>query len=320
MEAMLLTPAYKDYIWGGTRLKDEYGKKTDMTPLAESWECSVHPDGPSVIASGQFKGRTLTQVIAEHPEYLGTKARATGFPILVKFIDAASNLSVQVHPDDEYAGINENQRGKTEMWYVLDAKPGAELVCGFRHDITPDQLKDAIATGTLHKHLLRVKVNKGDVFHIPAGTVHAIGAGVLLVEIQENSNITYRLYDYDREDKDGNRRELHIDKAIEIMDMKARADVRQKPRFVRFHPGASRETLSRCRYFDTERIMVSMGFAFSVLDTSFQVLLCTEGNGGITCGDSERPLRFKRGDCIFLPAGIGRCNVLGQAELIKVRC
>ena len=320
MEAMLLRPAYKDYIWGGTRLKTEYGKKTDKTPLAESWECSVHPDGPSVVASGRFAGSTLAQVLADHPEYLGTKAQVTGFPVLVKFIDAAQDLSVQVHPDDDYAGAKENQRGKTEMWYVLDAAPGAELICGFRHDVTPEQLKKAIAGGTLNKHLLRVKVSKGDVFHIPAGTVHAIGAGVLLVEIQENSNVTYRLYDYEREDKNGNKRELHIDKAIEIMDMKARKDVRQKPRFVRFQPGASREILSRCRYFDTERIMVSMGVDFSVLETSFQVLLCTEGNGRIICGDMNSPLSFKRGDCIFIPAGIGRCNVLGQAELIKVRC
>ena len=320
MEAMLLRPAYKDYLWGGTRLKSDYGKKTDMMPLAESWECSVHPDGPSVVASGQFKGQTLAEVLDAHPEFIGSKAKDTGFPVLVKFIDAAQDLSVQVHPGDEYAGENEQQRGKTEMWYVLDAKPGAELICGFKHDITPVQLRKAAAAGTLTKHLLHLKVQKGDVFLIPAGTVHAIGAGILLVEIQENSNVTYRIYDYNRTDKDGNRRELHIDKALEIMDMKARKDVRQKPRFVRFQPGASRETLSRCRYFDTERIMVSMGVTFSVLETSFQVLLCTEGNGGITCGDMDKPLRFKRGDCIFIPAGIGRCSMLGQAELIKVRC
>jgi mannose-6-phosphate isomerase len=320
MEAMLLRPAYKDYLWGGTRLKSEYGKKTDITPLAESWECSVHPDGPSVVASGQFKGQTLAEVLDAHPEFIGSKAKDTGFPVLVKFIDAAQNLSVQVHPDDDYAVRSENQRGKTEMWYVLDANPGAELVCGFKHDVTPELLKKAASEGSLAKHLLHLKVQKGDVFHIPAGTVHAIGAGVLLVEIQENSNVTYRIYDYDRTDKDGNKRELHIDKAIEIMDMKARKDVRQKPRFVRFLPGASREILSRCRYFDTERIMVSMGFTFVVMDTSFQVLLCTEGNGGITGGDMTRDLRFKRGDCIFIPAGIGRCSVMGQAELIKVRC
>ena len=320
MEAMLLTPAYKDYIWGGTRLKTEYGKKTDTMPLAESWECSVRPEGPSVVASGEYKGQLLSDVLRNHPEFMGTKAMDSGFPVLVKFIDAEQDLSVQVHPDDDYAGVKEDQKGKTEMWYILDAKPGAELICGLKHDVTPEQLKIAIEEGTLSKHLLRVKVQKGDVFHIPAGTVHAIGAGVLLVEIQENSNVTYRLYDYNRTDKNGNKRELHIDKATQIMDMTARKDVRQKPRFIRFYPGASREILSRCRYFDTERIMVSMGFSFSVLETSFQVLLCTEGNGGIICDDMDKPLRFKRGDCIFIPAGAGRCNVLGQAELIKVRC
>ena len=320
MEAILLKPAYKDYIWGGTRLKDEYGKKTDMTPLAESWECSVHKDGYSVVGSGASKGMAFQDYLAEHPGYVGAKAQETGFPVLVKFIDAAQDLSVQVHPDDEYAGINENQRGKTEMWYVLDAQPGAKIICGFKHDMTPEQLKKAAAEGTLSKHLLKIKANKGDVFHIPAGTVHAIGAGILLVEIQENSNVTYRIYDYNRTDKDGNKRELHIDKALDIMDLKARKDVRQKPRFVQFVPGASREILSRCRHFDTERVMVSMGFEFMVDSNSFQVILCTEGNGGITCGDMDKPLRFKRGDCIFIPAGAGRVNILGQAELIKVRC
>ncbi len=317
---MLLRPAYKDYIWGGTRLKSEYGKKTNMTPLAESWECSVHPDGPSVIVSGEFKGQTLAEVLDAHPEFIGSKAKDTGFPVLIKFIDAAQDLSVQVHPDDEYAEINENQRGKTEMWYILDAKPGAELICGFSHNVTPEQLKRSIAEGTLSKHLQHVKVHRGDVFLIPAGTVHAIGEGILLAEIQESSNLTYRVYDYDRTDKNGNKRELHFDKAIEVMDMKKYPDVRQKPRYINFRNGCSREILCRCRYFDTERILISMGLDFSVMDTSFQVLLCAEGSGGITCGNMEKPLRFKRGDCLFIPAGIGKCHILGQAELIKVRC
>ena len=140
MEIMKLLPAGKDYLWGGTRLRDEYGKKIDMTPLAETWECSVHPDGPSRIVNGEFKGKTLADVLKQHPEYLGAKAKNEELPILVKFIDAKSDLSVQVHPDDEYAREYENQNGKTEMWYVIDAEDNASLIYGFRHKVTPEIL------------------------------------------------------------------------------------------------------------------------------------------------------------------------------------
>ena len=331
MEPMLLKPVGKDYLWGGSRLRDEYNKDCPQIPLAETWECSVHPDGPSKIANGIDKGKTLDKVLHEHPEYLGTKVtgglqnagniRIAGeLPILVKFIDAEKDLSVQVHPCDEYARTYEHQNGKTEMWYVLDAKPGATLVCGFAFDMTPEILKAAVATGTLDKHLQKVSVHKGDVFYIPAGTIHAIGAGALIAEIQESSNVTYRVYDYDRIDKNGQRRPLHFDKAIEVLDMKAGADVRQKPRKVNYYYGCAREVLCRCKYFEIERVVVSLGFSFTVMLTSFQVLLCVSGSGGITSEDRHKPLRFKKGDCIFLPAGLGRCYVLGNCEMLKIRC
>ena len=322
MEPMLLQPEGKDYLWGGNRLKTEYNKKIDLTPLAETWECSVHPDGPSIIVNGMYAGRTLAEVLKEHPEYLGTKLdKENGFPILVKFIDAAKDLSVQVHPSDEYARKYENQNGKTEMWYVMDAEPGASLVCGFAHNVTEDQLRRAVESGKLSKHLQKVPVNKGDVFFIPAGTIHAIGAGALIAEIQENSNVTYRVYDYDRVDKNGKKRELHFDKAVQVLDMKAGVSVKQKPHMVHYYPGCTRELLCRCKYFETERIQVSKGFSFSVLDTSFQVLLCLDGEGGLEMNDGQqRPLRFSKGDCIFLPAGMGRGHVIGEAVLLKVRC
>lgn len=322
MEPMLLKPEGKDSLWGGTRLKTEYNKQINMEPLAETWECSVHPDGPSLVINGEFAGETLDKVLSKHPEYMGTKVdRTNGFPILVKFIDAEKDLSVQVHPDDEYARKYEHQNGKTEMWYVMDAKPGASLVYGFAHKVTPEQLKKSIEEGTLSKHLQKVAVNKGDVFFMPAGTVHAIGAGALIAEIQENSNVTYRVYDYNRVDKDGKKRELHFDKTVQVMNMNAQDTVRQNARMVRYYPGCSRELLCRCKYFDTERIQVTKGFSFSVLDSSFQVLLCLDGNGGIEYGDgSKKPVRFTKGECIFLPAGLGRCHMIGEATLLKVRC
>lgn len=319
MSPILLMPSGKDYLWGGNRLKTEYGKDIELTPLAETWECSVHPNGPSYAVSGEHKGMTLAEIIQMHPEYVGHKNNQ--IPVLIKFIDAAKDLSVQVHPSDEYARKNENgQNGKTEMWYVLEAKEGAKLVWGFEHKVTKEILEKDITDGTLQNDLHYVPVHKGDVFLIDSGTVHAIGEGILLAEIQENSDLTYRLYDYNRRDKDGNLRELHFDKAVQVLNMNPIGDTSQKPRYVRYFYGCSRETLCRCKYFETEKIQVTKGFSFSVMKNSFQVLLCTNGEGGLETDGSNRPLRFQKGSCIFLPAGLGRCHVIGECDLLKVRC
>ena len=184
MEIMKLIPTGKDYLWGGTRLREEYGKKIDLNPLAETWECSVHPDGPSYVANGIYKGQTLAEVLSAHPEYLGTKVENGKLPVLVKFIDAKKDLSVQVHPTD-----------------AIDADEGASLIYGFQHEVTEEILRKAVETGTLDKHLQKVPVHKGDTYFVPAGTVHGIGKGTLVAEIQESSNVTYRVYDYDRVDK-----------------------------------------------------------------------------------------------------------------------
>lgn len=321
MEVLKLQPCGKDYLWGGTRLREEYGKKIDLTPLAETWECSVHPDGPSVVANGEYRGQTLAEVLKRHPEYLGAKVKNSELPVLVKFIDAKKDLSVQVHPDDEYAQEHEYDSGKTEMWYVIDAKEGASLICGFKHQMTREILRKAVETGTLDRHLQKVEVHKGDTYFVPAGTVHGIGAGILIAEIQESSNVTYRVYDYDRVDKNGQKRELHFDKAVQVMNMDVAPDVKQKPRMVKYYPGSSRELLSRCKYFETERVQVTKGFTFSVMNNSFQVLMCLDGSGQVETMDAERkPVRFCKGETLFLPAGIGRCLVLGDASLLKIRC
>lgn len=320
MEIMRLKPVGKDYLWGGTRLREEYGKRIELTPLAETWECSVHPDGASVIANGKYKNRTLTEVLKEHPEYLGSKVANGELPVLIKFIDAKKDLSVQVHPNDEYARIHEHQNGKTEMWYVLDAGEGANLIYGFQHRVTAEIIRHAIETGTLDRHLQKVEVHKGDVYYVPAGTVHAIGAGVMVAEIQESSNVTYRVYDYDRADKDGKRRELHFDKAIQVMDMGIAPNVKQKPRMVRYYPGCSREVLCRCKYFEVERVQVLKGFSFSVLDSSFQVMMCLDGYGQVETSDGRKPMRFQKGETLFLPAGMGRCYIVGDTEVLKIRC
>lgn len=321
IEPMLLHPAGKDYLWGGNQLKIKYNKAIDLSPLAETWECSTHPDGPSTIASGAYRGKTLAQVLEQHPEYLGEKAAAgEGLPILVKLIDASQDLSVQVHPDDAYAAIHEGQRGKTEMWYVLEAVEGAVLVCGFAHKMTPAKLKQAVQTGNLTKHMHVVPVHKGDVFFIPPGTIHAIGAGTVIAEIQESSNVTYRVYDYNRLDKNNQLRPVHFEKAVQVLNMVPGKDVLQKPRKISYYPGCAREVLCRCQYFETERIQVSVRCSFSVTQQSFQVLLCINGSGTVHVGKNPIGIPFRKGDCIFLPANLGRCHIRGRAELLKVRC
>jgi len=320
-EPFKLAPAGKDYLWGGEKLKTEYNKKIDLTPLAETWECSAHPDGPSVAASGPFIQKTLTEIIEKHPEYLGTKVnKEKGFPLLVKLIDAKKDLSVQVHPSDEYAEKFENgQNGKTEMWYVLDAEPDACLICGFEHDVSKEILQDAIKNGELLKHLKKIKVNKGDVFFIPSGTVHAIGAGITVAEIQENSNLTYRVYDYDRVDKNGNKRELHFDKACEVLDMKAGKDIVQAPKSLKFGRGYSMEVLCRCKYFETERMSIKRTVKIETDETSFNILLCTEGFARVQAQYQDKEIFMEKGDCVFVPADTGTVYISGDSVLLKIR-
>lgn len=248
MQILKLMPAGKDYLWGGTRLRKEYRKKIDLIPLAETWECSVHPDGLSIVENGKYRGQTLKDVIDKHPEFLGTKNQE--MPVLIKFIDAMKDLSVQVHPYDDYARKYEGDNGKSEMWYVIDAEPGAELIFGFEHPVTKEILKEAVANGTLDKHLHKIKIQKGDVIYVPAGTVHGIGAGALIAEIQESSNVTYRVYDYNRTDKNGNKRELHFDKAVEVMNMDTVKESGEK-RLVHYYPGSSREIICRTMMSET---------------------------------------------------------------------
>lgn len=293
MDPFLLEPAYKDYLWGGTRLKTEYGKETDLEIVAESWECSVHPDGPSRIASGHWKGRTLAEFLEACPEAMGTHGKKyKTLPILVKLIDAKEDLSVQVHPDDVYALAHEGQLGKTELWYILKADPGATLIYGFAHDVTPELVRKAVREGTILDHLQRVPVHEGDVFLIEPGTVHAIGGGVLLAEIQENSNVTYRVYDYDRLGKDGKPRELHLEKALEVMNFKAAKEPRSPQRVIRYTPGVARELIGRCRYFQVERVTVNGEYRPPQREDSFQVMLITQGSLSFSAEEGQQGKTF----------------------------
>ncbi len=318
MEPLFLKPAAKYNLWGGTRLKREFHKEFHIDRLGETWECSTHPDGQSIITNGAFKGLALGEVLQENPKFLGERVnQAEGLPIMLKLIDAEKDLSVQVHPSDEYALIHENQRGKTEMWYIVDAKPGASIIYGFNNNVTRSQLERAVKNGTIMKHMQRIPVKKDEAYYLPCGTIHAIGAGILVAEVQECSNVTYRLYDYDRIDKDGRKRELHIEKALDVVSMKPAFSAKPLPRTMHYYRGCVREIICRCKYFETERIIVKYDFEFSVLDRSFQIILCLDGEGvlttRITCD------KVKKGQCVFLPAGLGRCSLEGNLKLLKVR-
>lgn len=322
----LLSPTPKDYLWGGSRLNDDFNLNLSCFPLAEAWVCSTHPDGESTV---QGHSCTLSELLERHPEYLGTHPlQVTGgkpeLPILIKLIDARKDLSVQVHPDDEYANTYEHgQLGKTEMWYVLNAKKDAGLVYGFNRDVTADQVRKAAEDGSIGSLLNHVPVKQNDLFYIESGTVHAIGAGCLIAEIQESSNLTYRLYDYGRIDKNGKTRPLHIDRALEVMKMNSSASPRQPMRVLRYHNGTASELLTRCRYFQVERMLLNTEVNrqmanFRTGPNSFHALLITEGCGVMLGVGVDLP--FFKGDCIFVPAESTELKLHGKAQILNVSC
>lgn len=319
-EPFLLQPAGKDYLWGGNRLHTLFGKQLPLHPLAETWECSTHPDGCSIVASGIDKGKTLAEVLQQHPEFLGTKTSATGdLPVLIKLIDAAKYLSVQVHPDDAYAQQYEHEpNGKTEMWYILEAEPGASLIYGFSKPMQPEQLDTCLKENTILSYLQKIPVKKGDVFLIPAGTVHAIGAGIVLAEIQQSSNLTYRLYDYNRTDATGKKRPLHIKKAKAVIQFSANQPPQTKQPMQQKN-GYRVQCLCKCPYFCTTLLTIQTACDWTDYQPdsdTFQVLLCISGSG--TMQTKENALSFQNGDCIFLPAHSSMERLTGTAELLQI--
>ena len=316
MAVIKLGPAFKDYIWGGTRLRDDFGKKCDLDKVAESWELSCHKDGPSVVAEGEDKGLTLQGYIDKHGKaVLGTNCeRFEFFPILIKLIDAKDNLSVQVHPDNEYAQRVEGEYGKTEMWYVVDCDEGAELLYGFKHEISKDEFARRIADNTLLEVTNNVPVHKGDVFFIEAGTLHAIGKGILIAEIQQNSNTTYRIYDYGRVGKDGKPRELHVEKAKDVTVLAPAKKYPETP--VEDHGGWTSKLLAKCEYFTTYALDIDGSAELEADGTSFNDLLFLEGEGTVIADGSTK---FGKGDSIFITAGTGRYTVNGKCRAVLTK-
>ena len=300
-----LKPVLKDYIWGGNKLKSAFNIETDNSIVAEAWALSTHKDGDSIVINGEFSGKALSEALA----LWGLEPYC---PVLIKFIDAKENLSVQVHPNDDYAMRVENSKGKTEMWYVLECEEGASLNYGFTKDITKEELERRIKDNTLTDVLNNVAVKKGDIFFIESGTIHSIGAGIIIAEIQQNSNITYRVYDYGRVGVDGKGRELHIDKAIEVTKLE-KFEANNKDSEIIQKSGYTEQLLSKCDYFDTRKIDILTKAEFQAVD-SFQSLLILEGEGAVEY--SGQSIEFKKGDSFYIPMGMGTYSVVGEAQII----
>lgn len=291
-----LTPATKDNLWGGNKLR-AYGKNADSEIIAETWELSFTQGGEAKIEDGR------TTVEAFPRDTWGTNAaKFPFFPTLTKFIDAREKLSVQVHPSDEYALKNEGQYGKTEMWYVVEADEGAGLYMGLERRANPDEFLAAVKDGSVENLLSFKEVKAGDVFFIPSGTIHAIGAGVVIFEIQQNSTLTYRLYDYMRRDKAGNLRELHVEKAMSVCDLNV---YKEAPRVEN-----SPEIIGKCEYFETAKYKLNFtNLPLFVDESSFLSVTCVGGEGTI---EGEK---IAKGDSFFIPAGAGDILIAGGESL-----
>lgn len=311
---LLLKAPLKDYLWGGTRLRDEFGFESEAQRVAEAWVLSCHKDGASTVRNGEYAGKTLPEALeAMGKEALGERAAAFPyFPLLIKLIDAKDRLSVQVHPDDEYALKNEGEYGKTEMWYVVDCEKDAQLIYGFNKEIDKAEFARRIKDNTLTEVCNYVPVKKGDVFFISAGTLHAIGKGILIAEIQQNSNTTYRVSDYGRLGADGKPRPLHIDKALAVTKTAPPAEEYGQIGSVRVYPFGKVRELAECSKF-TARLLSLEGTVALSAEGSFQSLLVLEGEAMLSY--AEGGFRVKKGDCVFVPAG-SRITLSGCAEII----
>lgn len=315
-------PYLKSVIWGGERICRYKGIEHAEDRIGESWEISAVPGHESVVAEGPYKDMKITELIeCFGPELLGTSVfdRYEGkFPLLIKIIDAQDNLSVQVHPDDELAMTRHDSLGKTEMWYIIDADKGAKIYSGLNRELTPGEYVKMVETNTIEEALAVHDSKAGDVFFLPAGRVHAIGAGNLLAEIQESSDITYRIYDYDRRDAQGNPRELHTELAKDAIDYTFHEAYKSAPA----DPSQADAVIAECGHFKVDRLLLDGEMALSFDELSFTVLMCLEGEAVIR-GGSEEPgaedYLLKAGETVLVPAAMTSFTLKGKGTLLTAR-
>ncbi|MGM0409702.1 MAG: type I phosphomannose isomerase catalytic subunit [Bacillota bacterium] len=310
---------YKEKIWGGKKLKEEFSRIIPSNKTGESWEITDNKSGVSIVKNGKFAGENINNLINKHKkEILGKElVDKKSFPLLVKFIDAKKKLSVQVHPTDEYAQKNSEENGKTEMWYVLSAKKGAKLIYGIDKSTNNKKLKKATINGRLNPYLKEMKVKKGDYIFIPAGTVHAIKGGILLAEIQQNSDTTYRLYDWDRKNKNGNSRNLHIDKAFEVInsvkDLNYKLQLKKDLYFS--NKNYKLKILTASPYFLVEYINLKKEFNFNTKGEKFHIII-NLGNE-LTVNSNSDSVKIKKGETILIPAALNQVSISGEGKFLR---
>lgn len=308
-------PIFKERIWGGTKLKTELNKSITSEITGESWEISTVENYVSVISNGSFKGKSLNELINELPEaILGFKVHeqfGKKFPLLFKYIDAQADLSIQVHPNDEMAKKRHNSFGKTEMWYVMQADADARLIVGFKEKSSPSSFIQNLNNKSLLDILDTKKVKQGDVFMLDTGTIHAIGAGIVIAEIQQTSDITYRVYDFDRKDSNGNTRELHVDLALEAMNF----EKIEAQRFYAKTKNVSNETVN-CNYFTTNFIPLEGTIKVAKNNQSFTVYMCVNGDFQLDVNDES--YAYKKGDTVLIPAALTDFQLSGNASILEI--
>lgn len=318
LDALKMRPCYKEYLWGGTRLKTEYGKSDAPDVTAESWELSDHPNGRSIVAEGSLSGKTLAELGAmDHDRFWGSDCTGETFPLLVKLIDAKRDLSVQVHPSNETACAENGEQGKLEMWYIVECRPQSAIYFGFNRKIDRQEVLRRAEDGSIVEVLNRVPVARGDVFYILPGTIHAIGAGIVIAEIQQNSDTTFRVYDYQRRGVDGKMRPLHLARAVDALRYDPIVPSECRANSGAVFPEFTMVEMFSCPYFRAYRLDVRTQACLRCDGRSFHHLLCVEGGGTL---QSEGGLtEFSMGDSFFLPAGLGEYTITGACRVLISR-
>lgn len=308
-------PIFKERIWGGEKLKTVLNKPISSTITGESWEISNVAGDVSVVSNGYLAGKSLNDLINSYPEaLLGKKVFerfGNEFPLLFKYLDAREDLSIQVHPNDALAKERHNSFGKTEMWYVLQADANSNLIVGFKEDSNAKEYIENLENKTLLNILDQVEVKQGDVFFLETGTVHAIGAGLVIAEIQQTSDITYRLYDFDRVDASGNQRELHIDLALDAINYKKINTFKDYEKHIN-----QSNSMVNCPYFTTNFIPLDGTIDVNKNGDSFTVYMCTEGIVDISYG--QNIFNYKKGDTILIPAALNPYTLSGNASVLEI--
>ena len=312
---LTFNPILKDRIWGGTKIKELLNKEISSPTTGESWEIATVSGDVSIVKKGALQGKSLNELLQSYPqEILGTKVYAqygNQFPLLFKFLDAHQDLSIQLHPNDELAKKRHNSFGKAEMWYVMQADTEAEIIVGFKQKSSPEEYLQHLESKTLTSILQKIKVKQGDVFFLETGTIHAIGSGIVIAEIQQTSDITYRVYDWDRVDANGKARELHIDLALEAINYNK---VQAQKEYSK-NTNTANEIVT-CPYFTTNYIPLDGNMKFLGDKTTFKVIMCTDGEFDL--GYDTHKETFKKGDTVLLPAILNEYNLTGKASLLEI--